>query len=808
MMKQLQLRLSLVLFLLTIGFVWGASSADAQNTQMLKGIILDAQSEIPLIGATVQIVSLQQTIGSTTDIDGRYQLTAPVGIHTIEVSYIGYSPVTVPNVRLVSGKEAVLDLNLTEEINALEEVVVTAKTSRAGEPANELAAVSVRAIDVEQVNRFAGGRSDISRLASNFAGVATADDSRNDIVIRGNSPTGLLWQLEGIPIPNPNHFSTLGTTGGPVSALNPNLLATSDFLTSAFPAEYGNATSGVFDLKLRRGNRDRFEYMAQLGSFSGLEFMAEGPVGNSGGSFVLGFRNSFVQFAETIGIPIGTNATPDYRDLTFKMDLPTKKAGTFSLFGIGGTSRIDFLASDVDEDDLFAEQGVDAYPRSQFGVLGLRHNLIVGKNAYVRTTVAGTHSGGSYTQFNYLENFGRQQFVEIDDVTNVLSVKSYFNQKFNARTTLRTGFQIDQSKVTSLVTNREDNPDLNEDGLPDLRVNRDYDDSFLVSQAFGQVKHRFNEEITASIGVHLLHFGFNDAFSIEPRASFEYRPAKNLTFSLGYGLHSQQAPLPILLVEETLPGEATLDNRELGLSRSHQGVLGVEFVPAQRWRIKSEVYGQYLFDVPVDRFTSSFSTLNAGADFVFPTRVDLVNEGTGTNVGFELTVERQLNNGFYALATGSIFQSRYKGSDEVERPTGFDNGWVSNVLIGREWGFGKAADGAAKRLSFTVDAKVTAAGGRPITPFDLDASRAAGTGIRNESLAYSENIDDYFRADLRFGLRMNGKKKKISQTWFIDLQNLTNKQNVFNQRYNTRTGDINTVYQSGFFPDILYRIQF
>ncbi len=785
-----------------------ATTVRAQTTQTLKGTILDAQSEIPLIGATVRVANSDELNGTTTDYDGRFSLTLPVGIHVIEVSYIGYAPISVPNVRLVSGKEGILNLNLTEEINSLDEVVVSAKTSRAGEPANELAAVSVRAIDVEQVNRFAGGRSDISRLASNFAGVATADDSRNDIVIRGNSPTGLLWQLEGIPIPNPNHFSTLGTTGGPVSALNPNLLATSDFLTSAFPAEYGNATSGVFDLKLRRGNRDRFEFMVQTGSFSGLEFMAEGPVGKNGGSFVLGFRNSFVQFAETIGIPIGTNATPDYRDLTFKMDLPTKKAGTFSVFGIGGTSRIDFLASELDGEDLFADEGEDSYPRSIFGVLGVRHNYIVGKNAYIRTTIAGTHSGGEYTQFNYLDNFGRQLFVDIDDVTNVLSVKSYFNQKFNARTTLRTGIQFDQNTITSTLTNREDNPDLDGDGLPDLRVNRDYDDSFLTSQAFGQVKHRFNESITGSVGLHLLHFGFNDALSLEPRATLEYRSSKAVTFTLGYGLHSQQAPLPILLVEETLPGETTLDNRELGLARSHQGVLGIEFIPAPRWRIKSEVYGQSLFDIPVELTPSSFSTLNVGADFGFPTRVDLVNEGTGTNVGVELTVERQLNQGFYALATGSIFSSKYEGSDGIERSTAFNNGWVSNLLIGREWAFGKASDGAAKRLSFTVDAKITAAGGRPITPFDLDASRAAGRGIRNETLAYSENIDDYFRTDLRFGLRMNGKKKKISQTWFVDLQNLTNNRNVFSQRFDSSSGNVNTVYQSGFFPDILYRIQF
>lgn len=796
------------LSLLAICFALSTTSMLAQNTQTLKGTILDAQSEVPLIGATVRVLDVESVNGTVTDLDGRYSLTLPLGTHIVTVNYLGYGQATVPNVRLVAGKETVLDLSLTEEINALEEVVVSAKTSRAGEPVNELAAVSVRAIDVEQVNRFAGGRSDISRLASNFAGVATADDSRNDIVVRGNSPTGLLWQLEGIPIPNPNHFSTLGTTGGPVSALNPNLLATSDFLTSAFPAEYGNATSGVFDLKLRRGNRDRFEYTAQLGTFSGLEVMAEGPVGKKGGSFVAGFRNSFVQFAETIGIPVGTNATPDYRDLTFKMDLPTKKVGTFSIFGIGGTSRIDFIGAELDSTDLFADPAEDAYPRSRFGVLGVRHNLLVGKDAYIRTTVAGTHSGGEYTQFNTVEGFGRIQFVGVEDRTNVLSLKSYYNRKFNARTTLRAGLQVDNTTVESLVTNREENPDLDGDGLPDLRTNRDFGDDFTVSQAFGQVKHRFSESVTASIGAHLLHFGLNDAISLEPRASFTYIPVKKWTLSLGYGLHSQQAPLPILLAEETLEGQPTRDNRDLALTRSHQGVFGVEFLPAPRWRVKTEAYAQYLFDVPIEQISSSYSTLNVGADFVFPNRVDLVNEGTGTNVGVELTVERQLSAGFYALATGSVFQSRYKGSDGIERPTAFDNGWVTNMLVGREWPFGKTEAGKAKPMSFTMDAKLTAAGGRPITPVDLAASQAAGFGVFDETRAYSLNIDDYFRADLRFGVKINSKKRRLSQTFFLDLQNLTNKENVFAQRYNSQTGNVGTVYQSGFFPDILYRVQF
>ena len=775
----------------------------AQTLQTLKGTLTDAQSELPLIGATVELLTGGAPLGTVTDVDGRYALTVPVGTHALRASYLGYATVTVPNVRVAAGKQAVVDLALAEDIAQLGEVVVTARASAAGEVNNELAAVSARAVDVEQVNRFAGGRSDISRLASNFAGVATADDSRNDIVVRGNSPAGLLWQLEGVPIPNPNHFATLGTTGGPVSALNPNLLAQSDFLTSAFPAEYGDALSGVFDLRLRRGNRDRFEFMGQVGSFSGVELVAEGPVGARGGSFVAGFRNSFVQLADALGIPIGTNATPDYRDLTFKVDLPTAKAGTFSVFGIGGTSRIDFVGAELDSTDLFADPTEDAYPRSRFGVLGLRHKLVVGRDAYVRTTLAGSYGGSRYTQYNTVAGFGRQLFTDLRDDNRTGSLKTYYNRKLSARTTLRVGVQADLTRIDTRVENRDENPDRDDDGLPDLQIDRDFDRGVALLQAYAQARHRFSDDLALSAGLHALRTDLTGASAVEPRAALEWSATQRLKLTAGYGLHSQQAPLPLLLAEAEVPGGGRADNLGLGLTRSHQGVVGAELRPAERWRLRVEAYAQRLFDVPVEATPSSYSALNSGADFVSATPVGLVNAGTGTNAGVELTAERQLDGGWYALATGSLVRSRYEGSDGELRATAFDNGYVANVLGGKEWPFGKTGNKA-----LTVDAKVTAAGGRPYTPVDLAASRAAGFEVRDASRAYAERLPAYFRADLRFGLRVNSRKRRLSQTLFVDLQNLTDRDNVFARRFNARTGRVGTAYQAGFFPDILWRVQF
>ncbi len=193
--------------------------------------------------------------GTVTDADGHFYIKGlAAGRYQLEFSYTGYKAVTLPNVLITSGKETEMDVVMEEGI-VLEEAVIVA-TADKDKAINEMATISARTFSLEEVTRYSGGRNDASRLVSNFAGVAAANDNRNDIVVRGNSPAGILWRLEGIPIPNPNHFSTLGTTGGPVSALNTNLLKNSDFLTSAFPAEYGNALSGVFDVGFRSGNKD------------------------------------------------------------------------------------------------------------------------------------------------------------------------------------------------------------------------------------------------------------------------------------------------------------------------------------------------------------------------------------------------------------------------------------------------------------------------------------------------------------------------------------------------------------------------
>lgn len=800
-MKIVRNTLMLLVFM-AVSSGWLAAQSPVQT---VKGAVLDRQSETPLVGVAVELISVVPIRGEVTDENGRFSIAeVPVGRHTFRVSYLGYETLTIPNVVVNAGKEVVLDLSLEESVIEIAEVVVKA-TAEKDKANNELATISARTFNLEEVTRYSGGRNDVARLAGNFAGVATADDSRNDIVIRGNSPTGVLWRLDGIPIPNPNHFSTLGTTGGPVSALNPNLLANSDFMTSAFPAEYGNALAGVFDIGFRSGNRDKHEYTFQLAAFSGLEAMAEGPLSaKKNGSFLLSYRHSFVQIANTLGIPVGTNATPDYRDLSFKLDFGNSKAGKFSLFGIGGLSKIDFLGNEIDETDLFANPNQDAYARSRLGITGLRHNILTGDDSYLRTVLSFSTAQTDYDQDNFMEGEQKFRATEVRDITNTYALSSFWNKKINARTTFRTGMVLQYIHLNTRVDDRDGRPDNDGDGLPDWQRVRDFNDGMALIEAYAQTQYRLSETWTLNAGLHAQTLTFNNSTALEPRAAINWQFSPGHTFNLGYGLHHQMQPLPVFfLQQEVSPGVYERTNADLDFTRSHHFVLGYDARLGADWRLKAETYYQAIGNAAVESVSSSFSLLNAGANFIFPEVGRLVNEGEGRNYGAEITLEKFFSRGYYGLLTASVFDSRYKGSDGVERSTAFDNGYVFNLLAGKEFRIGKD-----KRNAITFDMKFTNAGGRPYTPVDLDASRLAGQEVLQEERAFSERYGDYLRLDLKFGVRINSKKAKLSQQFFLDLQNVTNNENIFVKRFNILTNEVNDVLQSGFFPDIMYRVQF
>lgn len=792
-------KLMLLCTLLCISFM------NAQ-TGTIKGLVIDKQSETPLVGATVELLNTDETNGVITDLDGYFTLeNVPLGRQIIRVSYIGFESITLPNIVVTSGKDAVVNVSLIEAFDRLDEVIITSDTNKA-RAINKLTSVSARQFSLEEVTRFSGGRSDVGRLAANFAGVSAPDDSRNDVVIRGNSPTGLLWRLEGVPIPSPNHYSTLGTTGGPVSALNPNMLKNSDFITSAFPSEYGNAIGGVFDLGFRKGNKDDYEYTAQVGIFTGIEAMAEGPLGKNNGSFLVAGRYSLVGL---LGVGAGgTSAAPNYSDVSFNLDFGKSKLGNFSLFGIIGFSNIDFLGDDIDEDDLFAAEDENTFVESGFGVLGVKHQINITDKSYLKTILSGSFTGNDFVADRFIDKNTPQErtilFTEADNTENRFTFSTLFNSKLSSRSTIRTGVLVENIGVTSLLRDRTEQPDLNNDGDPDIFTFRDIDENLTIFQPFIQGQFRLTEKITLNTGLHGQYSSLNEQFVLEPRAGLNYKVSQNHRLSFGYGLHHQPVSLPLLFLNEEINGTIVQSNKDLDFVRSNHYVLGYDVKLGSSWRAKLEVYYQDIDNAAVEPFSSSYSSLTEGADFGFDNdRVSLVNEGTGFNQGIELTVERFFKNGYYGLLTTSLFESKYEGSDGIERNTPFNNGYVVNLLAGKEFAMGKT-----KKDVLFFDTRVTFSGGRYFTPVDLAASQAAGFEVLQEDLAFSEQNDGYFRWDVKFGYKINSKKKKTSHQFYVDLQNVTANENLFARRYNRLTNNVDEVNQIGFFPDFGYRFEF
>ncbi len=764
------------------------------NKQKIRGVITDKLSQTTLPGATVLIINSADKKGTTSDIQGNFALSdLSPDRYELKISYLGYKDVLVPNVVVTSGKETILDIAMEENVTDLNEVVVTA--SAKDKTINNLIPVSARTFSTEEVNRYAGGRSDPARLAANFAGVSAPDDSRNDIVIRGNSPVGVLWRINGMNVTNPNHFASVGTTGGAVSALNTNLLKSSDFLTSAFPAEYGNATAGVFDLGLRNGNSQKRETTVQAGLITGLEATTEGPINKeNGSSYLVGYRYALAGVAQAVGVDIGTTALPSYQDLSFNVNSGNTKLGRFTLFGILANSSISIAGGN--SSSLYGNGGGHDLS-SKIGIIGLKHFKQLNNKSYFSSNIGLNYSNSEQSDYGFDRQTSESYINQENNVVKSgYNFSTSFNSKINSKLFIKIGLQ---NELIGLNLYYKEKKDIQSD----WKQIWDYNSYTNLAQAYAHLKYSFNDKLTLNAGVHSQLFFLNNSVSFEPRLGLKYDINGKSSFNFGYGLHAQMQPINVYFLQsQNADGSYNYNNKSLDFTKSHHFVLGYDLQPFKDWRLKTEVYYQSLYDVPVNTFSSSYSMLNTGASFKTDLEDNLTNSGTGTNYGAELTIEKFFSKGYYGLLTSSVYSSKYKGSDGIERNTAFNGKYVFNILGGKEWKVG-----SEKRNKFSTDLKYTYAGGRAYTPIDLTASNSTGREQRSTD-AYSAIYPNYFRLDLKASYTLNSAKKKLSHSFSLDFQNVTNHKNVFSQNYDDRSKAISTTYQLGFFPNFIYKLQF
>lgn len=776
-----------------------------EYTQTLKGQVVDKESQVSLPGANILVQNDHDRLGTISNEAGYFRIdNIETGRVNLSVSYVGYKTLYFNNLNLTTGKEIIIKAELEEEVHEAEEVTIMASKEN-NRVNNQMATLSARTFSIEESQRYAGARNDVARMVANYAGVSTNNDAVNDIVIRGNSPYGLLWRLEGIDVPNPNHFGNTGATGGPVGMLNNNVLANSDFMTGAFPAEYGNAYSGVFDLKMRNGNYDKHEFLGQIG-FNGFELGTEGPLpGNDHASYLVNYRYSTLGVLSKLGIDFGTGtAVPYYQDLSFKVNLPTQNAGKFTIFGLGGKSRIEFIRSEMDSSELqmgfYRDDGLDIHAKTESGSIGGSHTYIFNESTYTRVNLGVTgmlnHNivDSVSTENREPVPFARNRFYE-----GTLQFNAYLNKKFNAKNNIRVGFNLQRvnfSLIDSVYS------------APDNEFNSWLDSKGIINlyQLYTQWQYKMDEKLTFNTGLHYQQTDLNEDVAIEPRIGISYQTGIRSEVSFAYGLHSRMLPLFIYFSRhETGPNTYVQPNKELGFLKSHHLVAGYDYRFKYNINLKTEIYYQHLFDTPVEVKDSYYNIINNSSVFAWLPD-SLANEGTGRNYGIDITLEKYMEKGLYFLMTTSLFDSKYKGSNGLEISTAFDGTYVINFLGGKEFRILKNKTSANTKKFLTFDARTTMAGGQRYTPVDLAKSVEAGQTRYDWDRSFSEKFDDYFRADFRAAFRTDGKN--LSQEWAVDVQNLTNHKNPLMMQFNMQTGKADPVNQLGFFPMMQYRIMF
>ena len=596
----------------------GLFGQNQNQTQLIRGKVIDGDTQIPLIGATVSLLNLEPILGTTTDVEGIFRLEkVPIGRVNLVVSYLGYQDKFISNIEVNSAKEIILEIALVESVETLKEVIITASTKK-GTALNELAIVSSRSISAEQTSRYAGGFNDPAKITSNFAGVTNSQDGGNDIIIRGNSPKYVAWRLEGAEISNPNHFGDPSSIGGSTGTLNNNLLSTSDFYTGAFPAEFGDALSGVYDVKMRKGNNEKFEGIFGFGLL-GTEVTLEGPFKKGyKGSYLANFRYSTIGAAIELGLIPVEDVSLKFQDAAFKIYLPTERLGTFSIFGLHGNSSFTFLDINpgliVTPGNDFAQTDIteDFNKGSNLLNVGVNHIINISSKSYFKTTLLYSREGVKDEVFEnkITPDSIPERILNFDSdlKKNAYKLYSQYNLKINAKNKFSTGIQftlIDQDLTQGLL-----NEFIERETLVDIN------DKISSLRSFVSWKYIPSEKLNLVVGLHNTNIFFNDKFTLEPRLAAEYNMNNSSSISVGLGVHSRMESIHNYFARVEQPdGTIETPNLDLGLIKATHYVIGYNKYITKSLRVKVEAYYQDLYDIPVENApNSSYTTLNEGLE--------------------------------------------------------------------------------------------------------------------------------------------------------------------------------------------------
>jgi len=753
-----------------------AVSGEHLKTGQIVGTITDESTRQPVIGANILLVGTK--LGATTNTEGRFSIaTVPIGTYTLRISCIGYGIVSKSDVVVSTGQPTQVFAQLKEQLIELGNEVVV-KGSYFTTPREIV--TSVYGMDYEEIRRAPGALGDVSRLVQTMPGVVPTNDQRNDLVVRGGSPSENLTLVDNVEVPNLSHFGTQGASGGSISMLNTEFIGEAIFLAGGYPAQYGSRLSSVLNISLREGNREKFAANIDIG-ISGAGLILEGPLSEHG-SWMFSARRSYLELI--IGT-VGFTAVPQYSNYQAKVIYDLDVSNKLWFVSLGGTDDIHFEGDDENNPSL-----VDLQSGGWRTISGLNWQSLFGKSGYGVLSISDA--------FNVYESDAYDAQLHPDPSAVAESGRQliFHNRSHEGETTLKYDLVYKLDDIGDITagaigklfrTSFDVKQPLgvqNRYSTDSMRVNCvALDDNFTTTQAaaYLQLTRTIGEKFDITVGARYDYFQYiNDASVVSPRVSLRYHLFPNLHLNASYGIFYQMPQLIFL--------KADPSNRSLKPMRADHYIAGLSFFPTPDIKVTVEGYVKKYSQYPVSREYPTFSLANEGdsysvAGLLFP----LTSEGSGQSMGIEFYVQKKLTEQLYGQVSYSYSQTRHRTFDGVLRPGSFDVPHVLSII-----------GGFKLNEHWECSGKFTYTSGRPYTPFNLAASQAQNRPIYDLSQVNAERSPDYHRLDLRVDYRAQ------FGTWnlivFLEVQNIFNKKNVFQYWWDSRKKELVTINQIAFLP--------
>ncbi|WP_170288134.1 TonB-dependent receptor [Prolixibacter denitrificans] len=769
-------------------------------------MVLDHQTKAPLPGATITIRGTSRFYTTSSDFNGWFEIeNVPVGLHDIVIELKDYKNQLLRNVEVVTGKEAFRMIELDQKV-ADNKKDIDIRPYKPGIARNATATVSAFSFNRENVQASDNVKEDPAQMAAELPAFRQIMDGRNDLSIRGNSPTGLVWQIDDIPVVAPNFSHEIGLSGGTYPLLPNALVGKSEVDYGPSPAGSIDALAGKFNLRFRNGNRVDRRYSLEMGSF-GTAVSAEGPISRKpSSSYLVYYRNSLPSVLSGSGIEAVPGIFPDRQQAAIKVNVPTRFAGTFSIFATGGKNKVEMLQGTGAQSENFYVYGgmpnTDNYLDETLYTGGFSHKIYLKRGiSSIKTTVGVS----GYERTSRMEMYRSTSLRQIDAGSNNKEQELFFSSRFqhkpSADNYIVAGVSarihqvnFSDSTLTGNVTqvypkNYYTLLDANEKGLVQVQADAGW-------------QHKFGNTTAVYVGVNANYFTFNQTASVEPRLSIRHEYNDKTIVSIGYGLQSQLQPMFLYFMKTKADETGTViteGNRNLSPTRMHQLVGAIDRNFHGNLRLHAEIYFQQLMKVPVEQHVSSFSMMNYGAGFRDYSIYPLVNQGTGQNKGLELQLDKYLMHGYYFRLSGALYDSKYKASDGATRNTAFNGNYKSDLVLGTKFPF-------AQNGLLDINMHAIYSGGSPLPGIDDSTSVAVGHTVYDEASRYATRGSDWFRIDARVTLKWS--MRWLSHELSFNLHNLTGEKILLRRFYNPESGTVDEQYQLGFVPTVLYRVYF